>query len=203
MEQAGLPLSRSAVGNPYDTAQAERVFKTLKTEEVYLHAYPSVAEAEWCVGARTPRGGACPVTGGHARRETESAPATGRGGAKLSAVSPPPDRHPPPPRGSLSPFFRRLCQMISTPQRPSNCLKLPLNACKTRQFRPLLSPRTPRFPRQNHENEFRNAPKRHFAFFSVAAAHLHAWTGFKRSVQLLGERTSSFSLKNGAGAVPT
>lgn len=46
LEQAGLPLSMSAVGNPYDNAKAESFFKTLKTEEVYLHEYQTFAEAE-------------------------------------------------------------------------------------------------------------------------------------------------------------
>ena len=46
LEQAGLQLSMSAAGNPYDHAKAERFFKTLKTEEVYLHEYQTFAEAE-------------------------------------------------------------------------------------------------------------------------------------------------------------
>lgn len=46
LEQAGLQLSMSAAGNPYDNAKAESFFKTLKTEEVYLHEYQSIAEAE-------------------------------------------------------------------------------------------------------------------------------------------------------------
>jgi len=46
LEQAGLQLSMSAIGNPYDNAKAESFFKTLKTEEVYLHEYQTFAEAE-------------------------------------------------------------------------------------------------------------------------------------------------------------
>ena len=36
----------SAVGNPYDNAKAERFFKTLKREEVYLPSYQTVHDAE-------------------------------------------------------------------------------------------------------------------------------------------------------------
>ena len=36
----------SAKGNPYDNARAERFFKTLKREEVYLQQYQTFAEAE-------------------------------------------------------------------------------------------------------------------------------------------------------------
>ena len=46
LEAAGLQLSMAAVGNPYENAQAESFFKTLKREEVYLHDYQSYAEAE-------------------------------------------------------------------------------------------------------------------------------------------------------------
>lgn len=42
----GVRISMSAVGNPYENAQAESFFKTLKTEEVYLKEYRTVAEAE-------------------------------------------------------------------------------------------------------------------------------------------------------------
>jgi putative transposase len=36
----------AAVGNPYENAQAESFFKTLKCEEVYLQQYRTFAEAE-------------------------------------------------------------------------------------------------------------------------------------------------------------
>lgn len=36
LEQAGILVSMSAKGNPYDNAKAESFFKTLKREEVYL-----------------------------------------------------------------------------------------------------------------------------------------------------------------------
>lgn len=46
LEAAGINLSMAAVGNPYENAQAERFFKTLKREEVYLNEYRSFVEAE-------------------------------------------------------------------------------------------------------------------------------------------------------------
>lgn len=46
LEQAGLQVSMSAKGNPYDNAKAESFFKTLKREEVYLKDYQTFAEAE-------------------------------------------------------------------------------------------------------------------------------------------------------------
>ena len=48
--QAGAHLSMSAVGNPYDNAQAESFFKTLTVEEVYLHQYQTFQEAEAQLG---------------------------------------------------------------------------------------------------------------------------------------------------------
>jgi putative transposase len=39
-------ISMAAVGNPYENAQAESFFKTLKREEVYLHHYQTFQEAE-------------------------------------------------------------------------------------------------------------------------------------------------------------
>lgn len=46
LQQAGMQISMSAVGNPYDNAKAESFFKTLKREEVYLQEYRTFAEAE-------------------------------------------------------------------------------------------------------------------------------------------------------------
>lgn len=46
LEQAGIQVSMSAKGNPYDNAKAESFFKTLKREEVYLNDYQTVAEVE-------------------------------------------------------------------------------------------------------------------------------------------------------------
>jgi putative transposase len=45
LEQAGIQVSMSAKGNPYDNAQAESFFKTLKREAVYLQDYQTFAEA--------------------------------------------------------------------------------------------------------------------------------------------------------------
>ena len=46
LEAAGIQLSMAAVGNPYENAQIESFFKTLKREEVYLNDYQSFAEAD-------------------------------------------------------------------------------------------------------------------------------------------------------------
>ena len=46
LEQAGVLISMSGKGNPYDNAKAESFFKTLKCEEVYLSQYQSYEEAE-------------------------------------------------------------------------------------------------------------------------------------------------------------
>ena len=40
----------AAVGNPYENAMAESFFKTLKSEEVYLHDYQTFAETEASIG---------------------------------------------------------------------------------------------------------------------------------------------------------
>lgn len=45
LDQAGLAISMTSRGNPYENARAESFFKTLKTEEVYLSAYQSFQEA--------------------------------------------------------------------------------------------------------------------------------------------------------------
>jgi putative transposase len=46
LTQVGACVSMSSVGNPYDNAKAERFFKTLKQEEVYLNNYPTLQEAQ-------------------------------------------------------------------------------------------------------------------------------------------------------------
>jgi transposase InsO family protein len=46
LERAGMQISMAAVGNPYENAQIESFFRTLKREEVYLHDYQTFAEAE-------------------------------------------------------------------------------------------------------------------------------------------------------------
>jgi transposase InsO family protein len=46
LEQIGAQVSMAAIGNVYENALAESFFATLKREEVYLHDYPSFAEAE-------------------------------------------------------------------------------------------------------------------------------------------------------------
>jgi putative transposase len=50
LEAAGALSSMAAVGNPYENAKAERFFRTLKHEEVYLHEYRTFAEAEAQLG---------------------------------------------------------------------------------------------------------------------------------------------------------
>jgi putative transposase len=44
LERYGLIGSMSAVGNPYDNAQAESFMKTLKVEEIYLAGYVTFAD---------------------------------------------------------------------------------------------------------------------------------------------------------------
>jgi putative transposase len=46
LEQLGADISMAAVGNVYENALAESFFATLKREEVYLHDYHSLVEAE-------------------------------------------------------------------------------------------------------------------------------------------------------------
>ena len=46
LEAAGAQISMAAVANPYENAKAERFFRTLKHEEVYLKDYRTFAEAE-------------------------------------------------------------------------------------------------------------------------------------------------------------
>jgi len=45
LEAVGAQISMAARGNPYENAQAESFFKTLKHEEVYLKEYRTFAEA--------------------------------------------------------------------------------------------------------------------------------------------------------------
>ena len=45
LTDAGLRISMSRRGNPYDNAQAESFFKALKHEEVYLTQYRNSQEA--------------------------------------------------------------------------------------------------------------------------------------------------------------
>lgn len=46
LERVGMQISMAAVGNPYENAQVESFFRTLKREEVYLHEYRTFPEAE-------------------------------------------------------------------------------------------------------------------------------------------------------------
>jgi putative transposase len=50
LHAAGAQISMAATGCPYENAQAERFFRTLKYEEVYLKQYQSLAEAEANLG---------------------------------------------------------------------------------------------------------------------------------------------------------
>jgi putative transposase len=50
LEQVGVRVSMAAVGNPYENAKAERFFRTLKHEEVYLKEYRDFEEAEANIG---------------------------------------------------------------------------------------------------------------------------------------------------------
>ena len=45
LKEAGITISMSRRGNPYDNAQAESFMKTLKYEEVYLSEYANMSEA--------------------------------------------------------------------------------------------------------------------------------------------------------------
>jgi len=46
LDRAGIQVSMAAVGNPYQNAKAERFFRTLKHEEVYLNHYDSFTDAD-------------------------------------------------------------------------------------------------------------------------------------------------------------
>lgn len=50
LAMAEAQISMAAVGNPYENAKAERFFRTLKEEEVYLNQYDSFADAETNIG---------------------------------------------------------------------------------------------------------------------------------------------------------
>ncbi len=50
LDAAQAKISMATVGNPYENAKAERFFRTLKHEEVYLNQYDSFAEAETNIG---------------------------------------------------------------------------------------------------------------------------------------------------------
>lgn len=50
LEAAGITISMAAKGNPYQNAQAERFFRTLKYEEVYLKRYETYEEARANIG---------------------------------------------------------------------------------------------------------------------------------------------------------
>ena len=50
LKDHGLRISMSRRGNPYDNAQAESFFKTLKSEEVYLTEYRSMKEVKERLG---------------------------------------------------------------------------------------------------------------------------------------------------------
>ncbi len=50
LEENGALISMSRRGNPYDNARAESFMKTLKSEEVNLQTYQSMAEARASIG---------------------------------------------------------------------------------------------------------------------------------------------------------
>ena len=50
LNKAGINISMSRRGNPYDNAKAESFIKTLKYEEVYLYEYESPEEAKFRIG---------------------------------------------------------------------------------------------------------------------------------------------------------
>lgn len=47
LKEHRIRISMSRTGNPYDNARAERFFKTLKYEEIYLNEYDNLAEARF------------------------------------------------------------------------------------------------------------------------------------------------------------
>lgn len=50
LKEAGIDISMSRRGNPYDNAQAESFMKTLKYEEVYLSEYSNLSDARSRIG---------------------------------------------------------------------------------------------------------------------------------------------------------
>ncbi len=50
LEAAGIEVSMAAKGNPYENAKAERFFRPLKTEEVYLKNYETYQDARANIG---------------------------------------------------------------------------------------------------------------------------------------------------------
>lgn len=50
LEEYGIAISMSAIGNPYENARAESFFKTLKMEEVYVKDYVDADDAESQIG---------------------------------------------------------------------------------------------------------------------------------------------------------
>lgn len=50
LDAVAAQMSMAAVGNPYENAKAERFFRTLKCEEVYLNQYDSFTDAETNIG---------------------------------------------------------------------------------------------------------------------------------------------------------
>ncbi len=50
LKKAGIRISMSRRGNPYDNSKAERFIRTLKYEEVYLYEYKFLEEARSRIG---------------------------------------------------------------------------------------------------------------------------------------------------------
>ncbi len=51
LDEAGIQISMAGKGNPYENAKAERFFRTLKYEEVYLKSYETYEQARANIGA--------------------------------------------------------------------------------------------------------------------------------------------------------
>jgi transposase InsO family protein len=50
LEKHGIVPSMSAAGNPYHNALCERFMRTLKTDEIYIREYESIADARKSIG---------------------------------------------------------------------------------------------------------------------------------------------------------